>query len=163
MTFIVKTFMFMQKIYFLLLIVFGGIFTASAQLVTTTPDFPLEGKEVTDKPSAASAIEEGYIIRKDGKLAVAVPAFTKEQYERFTKLAEEIFAPVIGAYAETVRNYAAGYKKLFPAHLEDDVDRACNYMFLTMYAVDICDLATEQGLLMPPAKGSICDVLVQYK
>ena len=45
MTFIVKTFMFMQKIYFLLLIVFGGIFTASAQLVTTTPDFPLEGKE----------------------------------------------------------------------------------------------------------------------
>lgn len=47
MTFIVKTFMFMQKIYFLLLIVFGGIFTASAQLVTTTPDFPLEGKEVT--------------------------------------------------------------------------------------------------------------------
>lgn len=123
----------------------------------------LEGKEVTDKPSAASAIEEGYIIRKDGKLAVAVPAFTKEQYERFTKLAEEIFAPVIGAYAETVRNYVAGYKKLFPAHLEDDVDRACNYMFLTMYAVDICDLATEQGLLMPPAKGSICDVLVQYK
>lgn len=37
----------MQKIYFLLLIVFGGVFTASAQLVTTTPDFPLEGKELT--------------------------------------------------------------------------------------------------------------------
>jgi len=29
--------------------------------------------------------------------------------------------------------------------------------------VDICDAATEQGLLIPPAKESVCDVLVQYK
>lgn len=123
----------------------------------------LSGDEVTDTESAALAIEEGYIIRKDGTLTVAVPAFTKEQYERFTKLAEEAFSPVIDAYTEAVRKYVAGYKKLFPAHLEEDVDRACNYRFLTSYAVDIYELATEQGLLVPPANGSVCDVLVKYR
>ena len=123
----------------------------------------LNGTEIADKEAAALAIETGYIKKIDGKLAVAVPAFTKAQYETFTKLAEETFAPVIDAYKEAVRKYVTGYKKLFPNHLEDHVDRACNYMFLTLYAVDICDLAKEQGLLIPPAAGSVCDVLVQYK
>lgn len=123
----------------------------------------LNGDEVTDTEAAASAIEAGYIIRRDGKLTVAVPAFTKEQYDRFTKLVEETFTNVIGVYTEAVRKYVTGYKKLFPAHLEEHVDRACNYRFLTSYAVDIYDLATAQGLLMPPTEGSVCDVLVQYR
>ena len=123
----------------------------------------LNGTEVTDTEAAARAIEEGFLIRRDGNLTVAVPAFTKAQYEQFTKLAEEAFATVIGAYTEAVRKYVSGYKKLFPAHLEDDVDRACNYRFLTSYAVDICDMAKEKGLLRPPAEGSVCDVMVQYK
>ena len=123
----------------------------------------LDGKEIIDEESAALAIEEGYIIRRDGKLSVGVPAFTKAQYEKFTELAEDAFASVIEIYTEAVRKYVAGYKKLFPAHLGDDVDRACNYMFLTLYAVDICDLAKEKGLLAPPPAGSVCDVLVQYK
>lgn len=37
----------MQKICFFLLMVFWGVVTATAQLVTTTPDFPKEGEEVT--------------------------------------------------------------------------------------------------------------------
>jgi len=123
----------------------------------------LSGDEVTDTEAAALAIEAGYLSRRDGKLTVAVPAFTKGQYERFTKLVDEAFAPVIAAYTEAVRKYVAGYKKLFPSHLGDHVDRACNYMFLTLYAVDICDMAKEKGLLVPPAEGSVCDVLVQYK
>lgn len=123
----------------------------------------LSGNEVTDTEAAALAIEAGHIVKKGRKLVVAVPAFTKEQYEQFTKLAEEAFATVIDAYTEAVRKYVAGYKKLFPAHLEEDVERACNYMFLTLYAVDICDLAKEKELLAPPEKGSVCDVLVQYK
>lgn len=123
----------------------------------------LNGTEITDTEAAACAIEEGFLIRRDGKLTVAVPAFTKTQYERFTQLAEEVFATVISAYAEAVRKYVAGYKKLFPVHLEEAVDRACNYRFLTSYAVDICDLAKEKGLLIPPEEGSVCDVLVQYR
>ncbi len=123
----------------------------------------LSEDEITDTEAAALAIEAGYLIRRDGKLIVAVPAFTKRQYERFTELVEEAFAPVIDAYTEAVRRYVAGYKKLFPSHLGEHVDRACNYMFLTLYAVDICDMAKEKGLLVPPAEGSVCDVLVQYK
>ena len=123
----------------------------------------LNGTEVADKEAAALAIETGYIKKTDGKFVVSVPAFTKAQYEKFTELAEEAFATVIDTYREAVRDYVACYKKMFPTHLEDDVDRACNYMFLTIFAVDICDAATEQGLLTPPAKESVCDVLVQYK
>ena len=123
----------------------------------------LNGTEVTDKEAAALAIETGYIKKTDGKFVVSVPAFTKAQYEKFTELAEEAFATVIDTYTEAVRDYVACYKKMFPAHLEDDVDRACNYMFLTIFAVDICDAAIEHGLLTPPAKESVCDVLVQYK
>ena len=123
----------------------------------------LSGNEITDTEAAALAIETGYLKRRDGKLTVAVPAFTKMQYEQFIKLAEEAFATVIDAYTEAVRKYVAGYKKLFPAHLEEDVERACNYMFLTLYAVDICDLAKEKGLLVPPTGESVCDVLVQYR
>lgn len=123
----------------------------------------LKDSEVTDTETAATAIEEGYIIRRNGTLYVAVPAFTKEQYEKFTKLVEETFATVIDAYTESIQKYVAGYKKLFPTHLEDAVDRACNYRFLTSYAVEIYDLATEQGLLVPPTAESVCDVLVQYK
>ncbi len=123
----------------------------------------LSGDEITDPEAAALAIETGYIKKEDGKLTVAVPAFTKEQYEQFTKMAEEAFATVIGAYTEAVRKYVVGYKKLFPAHLEEAVDRACNYRFLTSYAVDICDMAKEKGLLVLPAEGSVCDVLVQYR
>jgi len=123
----------------------------------------LNGTEIADTEAAALAIETGYLKKADGKLVVAVPAFTKAQYETFTELAEEAFAPVIDAYKEAVRKYVTGYKKLFPSHLENQADRACNYMFLTLYAVDICELAKEQGLLVPPPEGSVCDVLVQYK
>ena len=87
----------------------------------------LKGAEVSDTEAAALAIEEGYIIRRDGKLTVAVPAFTKEQYEQLIKLAEEAFAPVIDTYTEAVRKYLAGYKKLFPAHLEGKFDGALRY------------------------------------
>ena len=49
-------------------------------------------KTVTDTEAAASAIERGFIARdQNGKLSVAVPAFTKKQYEAFTRLAEEGF------------------------------------------------------------------------
>jgi len=122
------------------------------------------GKEITDTDSAASAIERGYISRdNNGKLFVTVPAFTKEQYENFTCLVEKIFASFIDLYSSAVARYVDGYKKLFPMQLEDDVTRACNYMFLTIYATTICDMAKEKGLLASPSPGSVCDVLIQFK
>ncbi len=124
----------------------------------------LSRKAITDTDSAASAIERGYIGRDtNGKLFVTVPAFKKEQYEKFTCLVEKVFASSIDLYSGAVARYVDGYKKLFPAHLEDDVTRACNYMFLTIYATTICDMAREKGLLDSPPLHSVCDVLIQYK
>lgn len=121
-------------------------------------------REITDKDSAASAIQEGFVSRnRSGELTVLVPAFTKEQYEEFNVLAEKNFAQVIGRYADTVAKYVEGYKKLFPAHLEEEIARACHYMFLALYATTICRTAQEKGLLAVPAQGSICDVMIQFK
>ena len=59
--------------------------------------------------------------------------------------------------------YVAGYQKLFPARLEEEVKRACHYMFLTVYATIICDMARERGLLRAPSPDSVCDVMIQSK
>lgn len=124
----------------------------------------LTGSEITDTTSAAAVIERGYVIREDdGKLRVTVPAFTKEQYGIFKILAEKTFADSIGEYSDAVSVYVKGYKKLFPKHFEDDVNHACSYMFLTLYATTVCDLAKEKELLKQPQTGSICDVLIQHK
>lgn len=124
----------------------------------------LLGKEVEDTASAASAIAKGFISKKEnGKLFVSVPAFTKEQKQQFDLMADKAFKSSIVEYSNTVRKYVNGYQKLFPDHLKDDVARACNYMFLTLYATNICDIAKKKGLLVSPSNGSICDVLIQHK
>ena len=123
----------------------------------------LNEREISDTQAAASAIEGGYLVRRDGKLSVEIPAFTKEQYERFCQLAEAAFAPIIDSYSHAVQQFIDGYKKLFPYHLEDDVNRVCNYLFLKLYAVNVCGLAQEKGLLVIPPAGSVCDVLIQYR
>lgn len=122
----------------------------------------LAGNEIGDLDSAASTIEQGFIVRRDHALFVTVPALTKPQYEKFKVLADHHFKTVIVSYADAVAKYLEGYKKLFPAHLEDDVQRVSNYMFLSLYAMVLCDLAKE-GLLKAPSPDSVCDVMIQYK
>ena len=124
----------------------------------------LLGRKINDTDSATSAIAKGFISKKEnGKLFVTVPAFTKEQKQQLDLLADTAFQSSIDEYSDGVRKYVHGYQKLFPEHLKEDVARACNYMFLTLYATHICDMAKEKGLLTPPPDGSICDVLIQYK
>lgn len=50
---------------------------------------------------------------------------------QYTVMTESAFAPVIEAYAEAVKAYIAGYRKLFPPHLEDEVSTACSYTSLS--------------------------------
>lgn len=124
----------------------------------------LLGRKINDTDSATSAIAKGFISKKEnGKLFVTVPAFTKEQKQQLDLLADTAFQSSIDEYSNGVRKYVNGYQKLFPEHLKEDVARACSYMFLTLYATHICDMAKEKGLLTPPPDGSICDVLIQYK
>ena len=131
--------------------------------VNICEDILLE-REIEDVDSAASAIAKGFISKNDnGKLFVTVPAFTKEQKQQFDILSDKAFKSSIDEYTNAVRKYVNGYQKLFPEHLKDDVLRACNYMFLTLYATHICDIAQERGQLIYPSNGSICDVLIQHK
>ena len=110
------------------------------------------------------SIAKGFILKKeDGKLFVTVPAFTKEQKQRFDLLTDQAFEFSIDEYSDAVRKYVTGYQKLFPEHLKDDVTRACHYMFSALYATHICDIAQERGLFVFPHDGSICDVLIQHK
>lgn len=121
------------------------------------------GRKIEDEYSLASAIENGYVSKKEDKLFVNIPMFTKDQYEKFISCAEKAFENTIELYSKAVAKYLEGYKKLFPAHLKDEVERACNYMFLCLYAAGICGDAKEKGLLTPPSDGSVCDVIIQYK
>jgi RNA polymerase sigma factor (sigma-70 family) len=124
----------------------------------------LEGRAITDIESAASAIAEGYIIKNSSDdLFVTIPAFNKKQKAQFNTLADDAFSTVISDYVNAVSKYVSGYKNHFPLHLEDDVARACNYMFITLYATTICQMANERGLMKQPVHGSVCDVLIQFK
>ncbi|MBQ7645960.1 MAG: RNA polymerase sigma factor, partial [Clostridia bacterium] len=84
----------------------------------------LSGKEPEDKLSAATAIQDGHLIRrKDGTLIVTIPAFTRRQKDGFNKLTERIFAPLMDRYVEIVDKFAFGYKKMIPKHLPDVAER----------------------------------------
>lgn len=122
----------------------------------------LDGEPFENKEVAASAIKEGYVVRNDdGTLTVTVPAFTREQKVRFNELVDEAFAGCISAYAEAVKRFCNGYRKLFPAHVAEDVERYCNYFFVSVLAIHICPMAQEKGLLVPPPPGRACDVLLE--
>lgn len=122
----------------------------------------LDGESFENKEVAASAIQEGYVVRNEnGTLTVTVPAFTREQKVRFNELVDEAFAGCISAYAEAVKRFCNGYRKLFPAHVAEDVERYCNYFFVSVLGIHICPMAQEKGLLVPPPQGRACDVLLE--
>ena len=116
-----------------------------------------------DINSVTQAIQDGYIKRKnDGSFVVMVPAFTKEQKAELDRIADKYLAPLMDEYSKLVDKFIAGYKKLFPKHLEEDAARMCKSVFKGMYAV-IIEYAQRTGVIGLPTEGSYCDVLVQYK
>ena len=56
----------------------------------------------------------------------------------------------------------SGFTAKTPKHLQLDADYMCSHMFFSMYRV-IIEVAQREGELSKPAKGSICDVMVQYR
>ena len=117
----------------------------------------------TDIDSAANAIQEGYIIkREDGSFFITVPFFTKEQKAEFDVIADKYLAPLIPEYSKIVNTFISGYKKLFPVHLVDDADRMCQHMFMGLYAV-IIEYAQRTEAIKMPSPNCFCDVLIQFK
>ena len=116
-----------------------------------------------DKESAANAVADGYIIkREDGSLFVTTPFFTAEQKSEFDAIAERYLAPLMEEYKESVGGFIAGYKKLFPEHLTDDADRMCQSMFLGLYA-SVIAYAQRTGRIAVPTEGYVCDVITERK
>lgn len=121
----------------------------------------MQGSGREERETAASMLAEGFLVRRaDGTPALTTPVFTRAQYAAFRQLAEACMAPVAQRYAEAVAVFARGYRRLFPAHLAEAANRACHYMYLTLYAVQMCDLLRERGLIEAPGQGSCCDVLI---
>lgn len=124
----------------------------------------LTGTPVEDMNAAASAIEGGYLRRnEDGSMTVDIPAFTLEQHRAFCRMTEEVFTDVLPRYQAALRQFAAGYKRCFPAHMAEAVQRDSAYAFMSAFADPIHAAITGLGLLPTPTPGTFCDVLVQFK
>ncbi len=116
-----------------------------------------------DIDSAANAIKDGYIVKKeDGSLFVTAPFFTKEQKAEFDTIADKYLAHLMPEYSEIVNKFISGYKKLFPKHLNDDADRMCQSMFIGLYTV-IIEYAQRTEAIEMPSPNCHCDVLIQFK
>ena len=123
----------------------------------------LAGKEPEDKLSAATAIQDGNLVRRsDGTLFVAAPAFTRKQKDDFNELTDRIFDPLMDRYVKITESFAAGYKKLFPKHLPDAADRQCHGLFMQLLDV-LIKSAQNDGVIEPPKYGKVCEVLIENR
>ncbi|MBQ8849770.1 MAG: sigma-70 family RNA polymerase sigma factor [Clostridia bacterium] len=144
---------------------FGGIKLRQMMYdnyVNVCEDILLDGK-TADVESAANAIRDGYIVkRQDGSFFVTVPFFTIEQKAEFDAIADRHLAPLMPEYSDVINGFVSGYKKLFPKHLGDDADRLCHNTFMGAYEV-IIGYAQRTGAIAMPSPSCYCDVLVQFK
>mgnify|MGYP001025298674 FL=1 len=116
-----------------------------------------------DTDSAARAIQAAYILRReDGSLFVTVPAFTCEQKNAFEALVEKYLSPLTDEYARLTEQFIAGYKKLFPKHLQEDADRMSRNLYLDLCIVLLAH-AQKTGAIEPPTPGFCCEVLLEKR
>ncbi|MBO5212256.1 MAG: hypothetical protein J6B60_01820, partial [Clostridia bacterium] len=116
-----------------------------------------------DVDSVANAVNDGYIVRKeDGSFFVTSPSFTLEQNHQFENIVEKYLSPIMPAYSNAIESFVAGYKKLFPKHLNDDADRLCQNIFMGMYS-EIIKHAQKTEKITAPSSNCYCDVMVQFK
>ncbi len=126
--------------------------------INVCEDIIFSGKS-DDMYSVAEAIKEGYIIKnEDGSFHVTVPCFTAEQKNRFYEIVERYFAGLMPEYITITEKFIFDYKKLFPKHLSDDVDRWCQNVFVALY-VSIVEYAQKRGDFEMPSENCYCDVM----
>ncbi|MBE6542993.1 MAG: sigma-70 family RNA polymerase sigma factor [Ruminococcaceae bacterium] len=114
-----------------------------------------------DASSVAEAVKAGYIIKKDdGSFFVTVPCFTAEQKRTFDGIVEKYFAKIMPEYSQAVEKFIEDYKKIFPKHLGDDIDRLCQNMFMGLYSA-VVSYAQRTGAFEMPSKNCYCDVMIQ--
>ena len=128
--------------------------------INVCEDLLTKGK-TEDIDSLTGAIKDGYIIKRDdGSFFVTVPAFNMEQIKKFNEIAEKHLHPLMKDYCKIVNDFVAEYKKLFPKHLDNDVDRMCQGAFVGMYPY-VMLYGQKNGIFPKPTSGFICDVITQ--
>ncbi|MBO5024155.1 MAG: RNA polymerase sigma factor [Clostridia bacterium] len=128
--------------------------------INACEDIIFNGKS-EDIHSVANAIKDGYIIKKeDGSFFVTVPCFTAKQKQSFNAIVEKHFAKLMPEYTKIAEDFISDYKKLFPKHLSDDVDRMCQNIFSALY-VNVVDYAQKNGYFEMPSKNCYCDVMIR--
>lgn len=116
-----------------------------------------------DADSAAQAIQAEYILRReDGSLFVTVPSFSAGQKKAFDDLTEKYLCPLADEYNRLTAQFTAGYKKLFPRHLQEDADRMSRNLYLDLCIVLLAH-AQKTGAIEPPTPGCCCDVLLEKR
>lgn len=142
---------------------FGGIPTGTMMKdvhINACEDILTTGT-CTDTAAVTEAIQTGQIIRKDnGEFSVTIPAFDVETKEEFFKIVKTHMEPLAEDYFRLVKKFVAGYKKLFPKHLNDDADRSCHAMACFLFST-VVDYAQRIGRIEPPTEGSTCEVLMK--
>ena len=107
------------------------------------------------------AVQKGFVKRNEnGSFSLTVPVFSREQKAALDAAAKECFDPVAGQYAECVKQFVKGYRKLFPEHLQDDMKRVCRSLIFSFYEVS-AKLAVKEGIRAEPNPEWICDVLIE--
>ena len=128
--------------------------------INVCEDLLIDGR-TEDIDSLSKAIKDDYIVKKDnGSFFVTVPAFNKEQCKKFNSIVEKHLAPIMDEYSEAVTFFVKEYKKLFPKHLDNDVDRMCQGAFVGMYPY-VMLYGQKNGIFPKPTSGFICDVITQ--
>lgn len=116
-----------------------------------------------DEETLADAIAKGDLVRKtDGSFFVITPAFTKAQREQFYGYVQELFEPAAEEYMACIDKFKSAYRKLFPKHLADDVERQCQTLAFGAYR-EVVKMCKKSGLLPEPDAKWTCDVLVQNR
>ncbi len=116
-----------------------------------------------DTNSAALAIKDGYITRSENDtLFITCPSFTAKQKKAFDYLVEKHLIPLAEEYTDCTECLIAGYKKLFPKHLQDEADRFCHHMFFSLYSVVIAH-AQKNRIVQMPSETNYCDVMVEIQ
>ena len=121
----------------------------------------LDPQASCEKEWMTQAVRKEFVKRnEDGSFSLAVPVFSRQQKAALDAAAKECFDPVAGRYAECVRQFVKGYRKLFPEHLQDDMKRVCRSLIFSFYEV-AARLAVKEGIMAEPNPEWICDVLIE--
>lgn len=108
-----------------------------------------------DRAAAAEMVRRGYVVQRDGALAVNAPVFTEEQIRKLWEIMEEPGAEIAAACGELMREVSKVLQNHVPTHLKKQA-RQMPYLVLLGDAVSAPVRSLyEEGFLLPAQDGDM--------